>query len=186
MNEKNILSALGSIDDKYIKEMETHKMTKTKKWGISGLVAVASVSLLLGVYTQVGKEEPVKQPEVLFDVQPEVSYDVQPEVLFDLTDRIIVSETAIGGKQMVNIEGVITNVLDNGLTFELDNGMIIIVEDTTKIGTDVTSELAKEMQLVEPTFRAGNSISGYAEDVESEEIIATQIYTNWNWENPIP
>ncbi len=111
----------------------------------------------------------------------------------DLTERIIVEEFSgsfeIGGAASfdvaVNIEGIITEVSKDGLSFKLDNGKWVYITDETLIGQTCTSVEQKESLLIEPTFRVGNSIAGFTEDENAEKIEAYAIYTNWNWENPI-
>ncbi len=111
----------------------------------------------------------------------------------DLTDRIVIEEFSgspefsgsISADVAVNIEGVITEVSKDGLSFKLDNGKWVYITDDTAIGQTCTSVEQKDSLLIEPTFRVGNSIAGFTLDENSEKIEAYAIYTNWNWENPI-
>jgi len=103
----------------------------------------------------------------------------------DLTERIVVDHTAPAASAVVNIEGVITEVGEDGLSFTLDNGMEVVVTDETKLGIDGPTAPPKEEQFFEPTFRVGNLIGGFTEDTSAAPITATVIYTNWNFENPI-
>jgi len=107
------------------------------------------------------------------------------DVAIDLTERIVVDKSAPAAKVMLNIEGVITEVREDGMSFKLDNGMEVVVTDETKLGMDGPTALAKEEQLFEPTLRVGNLIGGYTEDTSADPVIAAVIYTNWNFENPI-
>ena len=107
------------------------------------------------------------------------------DVSVDLTERIVVDNSGPNLKVMVNIDGVITEVGEDGMSFTLDNGMKVVVTDNTKFGIDGPTAPAKEEQFFEPTFRVGNLISGYTEDMNADPVIATAIYTNWNFENPI-
>ena len=106
-------------------------------------------------------------------------------VALDLTERIVVDHSAPAGKAMINIEGIITEVGKDGLSFTLDNGMKVIVLNETRLGMSGPTALPKEEQLFEPTFRVGNLIGGFAEDTSTDPVTATAIYTNWNFENPI-
>lgn len=103
----------------------------------------------------------------------------------DLTERIVVDNSGPAARVMVNIEGVITEVGEDGLSFTLDNGMEVVVTDDTKLGMDGPTAPAKEEQLFEPTFRMGNLIGGFTTDTSSDPVIAAVIYTNWNFEDPI-
>ncbi len=89
------------------------------------------------------------------------------------------------GDVVVNIEGVITEVSDDGNSFLLDSGKWVIVTDETELGITGPNAALRDEQYLEETFRVGNSISGFTEDTTSEELIAYAIYTNWNWESPI-
>jgi len=103
----------------------------------------------------------------------------------DLTDRIVVDPSAPAARAMVNIDGTITEVGEDGLSFTLDNGMEVVVTDETKLGIDGPTAPPKEEQLFEPTFRVGNLIAGYTEDTSAKPATAVAIYTNWNFEDPI-
>lgn len=111
--------------------------------------------------------------------------NINNEGALDLTDRIVVDNAAPAASAMVNIEGVITEVGDDGLSFTLDNGMKVVVTDETELGIDGPTAPPKEEQLFEPTFRVGNLIGGFTEDTSTDPVTAAVIYTNWNFENPI-
>jgi hypothetical protein len=103
----------------------------------------------------------------------------------DLTERIVVDNSGPAKSVMLNIEGTITEVGEDGLSFTLDNGMKVVVTDETKLGIDGPTAPPKEEQLFEPTFRVGNLIGGFAEVTSADPVTAEVIYTNWNFENPI-
>ena len=111
--------------------------------------------------------------------------NINNDISIDLTERIVVVNSGPAAKAMVNIEGVITEVGEDGMSFTLDNGMKVVVTDKTKLGIDGPTAPAKEEQLLEPTFRVGNLISGFTEDTNADPVTAAAIYTNWNFENPI-
>ena len=111
--------------------------------------------------------------------------NINNDISIDLTERIVVVNSGPAAKAMVNIEGVITEVGEDGMSFTLDNGMKVVVTDKTKLGIDGPTAPAKEEQLFEPTFRVGNLISGFTEDTNADPVTAAAIYTNWNFENPI-
>ncbi len=105
--------------------------------------------------------------------------------VFMMTGDTLPTEYAIAADVIVNIEGIITEVGEDGLSFRLDNGQWVTVTDTTEIGAGCVSEEAKSLLFFEPTFRVGNSITGFAENPEDDRITAYAIYNNWNWEDPI-
>jgi hypothetical protein len=111
--------------------------------------------------------------------------NINNDVALDLTERIVVDHSAPGAKAMVNIDGVITEVGEDGLSFTLDNGMEVVVTDETELGIDGPTAPPKEEQFFEPTFRVGNLIGGFTEDTTADPVTAAVIYTNWNFENPI-
>lgn len=111
--------------------------------------------------------------------------NINHDTPIDLTERIVADHSAPAASALVNIEGTITEVGEDGLTFTLDNGMEVVVTDKTKIGIDGPTAPPKEEQLFEPTFRVGNLIGGYTEDTSSNPVQAAAIYTNWNFEHPI-
>ncbi|MEC1305504.1 hypothetical protein [Lysinibacillus capsici] len=111
--------------------------------------------------------------------------NINHETPIDLTERIVADHSAPAASALVNIEGTITEVGEDGLSFTLDNGMEVVVTDKTKIGIDGPTAPPKEEQLFEPTFRVGNLIGGYTEDTSSNPVQAAAIYTNWNFEHPL-
>lgn len=110
---------------------------------------------------------------------------INNDVELDLTERIVVDHSGPAASAVVNIDGVITEVGEDGLSFTLDNGMEVIVTDETELGIDGPTAAPKEEQLFEPTFRVGNLIGGFTEDTSADPVTAAVIYTNWNFENPI-
>ncbi|EKU42913.1 hypothetical protein C518_1860 [Lysinibacillus fusiformis ZB2] len=111
--------------------------------------------------------------------------NINHDTPIDLTERIVADHSAPAASALVNIEGTITEIGEDGLSFTLDNGMEVVVTDKTKIGIDGPTAPPKEEQLFEPTFRVGNLIGGYTEDTSSNPVQAAAIYTNWNFEHPI-
>jgi len=107
------------------------------------------------------------------------------DTTLNLTERIVVDNSAPAASALLNIEGIITEVGEDGLSFTLDNGMEVVVTDETKLGIDGPTAPPKEEQLFEPTFRVGNLIGGFTEDTSADPVTAVVIYTNWNFENPI-
>lgn len=111
--------------------------------------------------------------------------NINNDAAIDLTERIVVDNSAPAASVMLNIEGVITEVGEDGMSFTLDNGMKVVVTDETELGIDGPTAPPKEEQLFEPTFRVGNLIGGFTENTSENPVTAAVIYTNWNFENPI-
>lgn len=103
----------------------------------------------------------------------------------DFTKRIKIDPNAPSACVMVNIEGTIVEVSDDGMSIKLDNGKWVDIDDNTEFGTTLPTSAAIEDQFLEPTFRVGNSIAGFTLDENSHRILAYAIYTNWNWDDPI-
>ncbi len=91
----------------------------------------------------------------------------------------------IQASAVVNIEGVIVSVSEDGKSFLLDTGKTVIITNETEMGITGPNAAPKDEQFFEDTFRVGNSISGFTEDDSSDEIVAYAIYNNWSWEDPI-
>ncbi len=91
----------------------------------------------------------------------------------------------IMGSAVVNIEGVITEVSEDGKSFLLDTGKWVKVTEDTEMGITGPTAAPADEQLFEDTFRVGNSIAGFTEDENADELVAYAIYTNWNWEDPV-
>lgn len=111
--------------------------------------------------------------------------NINSDGALDLTERIVVDQSGPAASAVVNIDGVITEVGEDGLSFTLDNGMQVVVTDETELGIDGPTAAPKEEQLFEPTFRVGNLIAGFTENPSADPVTASVIYTNWNFENPI-
>jgi hypothetical protein len=111
--------------------------------------------------------------------------NINNDVALDLTEIIVVDNSGPPAKVMVNIEGIITEVGEDGLSFTLDNGMEVVVTDETELGIDGPTAPPKAEQFFELTFRVGNLIGGYTEDMSADPVTAAAIFTNWNFENPI-
>lgn len=103
----------------------------------------------------------------------------------DLTERIITDNSGIQACAAVNIEGIITEVGKDGLSFEINNDKWVYINDDTEIGITGPTAAPKNEQFFEPTFRVGNSIAGFSENPHNDKVVAYAIYTNWNWEDPI-
>lgn len=155
------------------KEMNNNKGTvykmKKKTNKAIGLVAACLV-MVLGVIA----------------FMPNASNDVDKPN--DIADNTVIEEPqgTPMGKAVVNIEGKIIEVSDDGKSFKLDNGLWVKITDETELGITGPTAAPKEEQFFEETFRVGNSIAGFTlDEISNDRVTAYAIYTNWNWENPI-
>ncbi len=96
----------------------------------------------------------------------------------------ISAEGVTSASVIVNIEGVITEVSEDGSRLVLDSGQAVLITAETVMGIEGPNAAPKEEQFFESSFRVGNSIAGFTEDA-GDEVIAYAIYTNWNWEDPV-
>lgn len=89
----------------------------------------------------------------------------------------------ITAKAVVNIEGKIIEVSEDGKRFKLDNDLWVIITDDTEMGITGPNAAPPEEQFFEKEFRVGNSISGFTlDDTSNKEVSAYAIYNNWNWD----
>lgn len=148
------------------KKERRYHMTRIHK-GLIG--AAASLLLVVGVMNS-----PIFEGSAL-----------TPTSEINLVERIEVDDSGISACVVVNIEGVITEVSEDGLSFKMENGKWVHITDDTEIG--ITGPMAADPvdQFFEPTFRIGNMVAGFTEDENADIIDAYAIYTNWNWEDPI-
>lgn len=107
----------------------------------------------------------------------------QPTVPNDRQNVATEDRPAPMGKVAVNIEGVITEVSEDGKEFKLDNGQWVVVNSDTELGINSPTAAPKDEQLFEDKFEVGNSIAGFTlDDTSKDKVTAYSIYTNWNWD----
>jgi hypothetical protein len=88
----------------------------------------------------------------------------------------------IMGKVAVNIEGVIEEVTEDGMSFRIGDTWVLVTEETV-LGIFGPTAAPEDEQFMADKFEIGNSIAGFTLDDESlDSITAYAIYTNWNWE----
>lgn len=86
------------------------------------------------------------------------------------------------GKAVVNIEGIITEVSEDGNKIKVNNQWITITKDT-ELGITGPNAAPRDEQFFAEKFEVGNSISGFTlDDISKDEVVAYVIYTNWNWD----
>ena len=85
----------------------------------------------------------------------------------------------ISGKAIVNIDGIIEEVSEDGLSFRVGD-LWVRVDENTMYGIPGPNALPPEEQLVSTTFLVGNAVSGYTEDdLASGSVYALRIYNNF-------
>lgn len=147
-----------------LEQERRYQMNNTKKI-IIGLAACAVLTLSMVGYNM--SEPQIQVAEI------------------DFTERIKVDSNAPAACVAANIEGVIVEISDDGMSIKLDNGKWVKIDDNTEFGTTLPTSAAIEDQLIEPTFRVGNSIAGFTLDENRSKVLAYAIYINWNWDDPI-
>ncbi len=170
MSGRKLYAAISNIDDDLI-ESALHVKKSVPVWRYASLAACFALVAVLAWFT------PFQSPQTAVD----------------LTDRIVVQEFSGAPTPFdppvsdvaVNLEGTITEVGRDGLSFRLDHGPWVQITDDTLIGPVCTSTEQKESLFIEPTLRVGNLISGFTEDATTDPILAYAIYTNWNFEQPV-
>lgn len=82
-------------------------------------------------------------------------------------------------KAMVNIDGIIEEVSEDGLSFRVGD-LWVHVDENTMYGIPGPNAAPADEQLVSKTFLVGNAVSGYTEeDPASGSVYALRIYNNF-------
>ncbi|MCH4891090.1 hypothetical protein EZV73_26165 [Acidaminobacter sp. JC074] len=163
-NYENAINKIQASDDfkyKTLKKLETHGCDNHKNISRVFLSMAACILIALGTLLHTNTKS------------------------MDLRDRIIVDSQAISASVMVNIEGEIIDVSNDGMSFQLSSGKWVYIDHETQIGMTALNDSEKDQQLFEPSFRIGNTITGFTENKDAKIIYAYAIYTNWNWNEPI-
>ena len=89
------------------------------------------------------------------------------------------STPPITAKAMVNIDGIIEEVSEDGLSFRVGD-LWVQVDENTMYGIPGPNAPPADEQLVSKTFLVGNAVSGYTEDDPSSgSVYALRIYNNF-------
>lgn len=94
-------------------------------------------------------------------------------------------DAQVSAKVMVNIEGTITEVAEDGKSFKLDNDQWVEINHDTELGAmdPDTAKDGEKNPYFNDTFEVGNSIAGFTlDDTEGERVTAYAIYSNHNWD----
>ncbi|WP_078380557.1 hypothetical protein [Sutcliffiella halmapala] len=97
-------------------------------------------------------------------------------------EKMEVNDPGITAKQQVNIDGIITEVSEDGKSFKVGELWVTVTEDTV-FGITGPTAPDPEDQLLEKEFKVGNAVSGYTnQDITSGNVIANNIYNNFSVE----
>jgi hypothetical protein len=147
--EEKILSSLQQKQNRNKKE---GFYMKAKKMGLLYGGVAACLLLILGGYALFGSKANVPPKET---VPPTTA------------------------KAIVNIDGIIAEVSEDGLSFRIGS-LWVHVDENTIYGITGPNALPEEEQLVSKTFVVGNAVSGYTEDdTDSGSVYALRIYNNF-------
>lgn len=150
----------------------TYKATPSrKKWTIwTGGIAACAV-LALGIYAfNPGNETAVPTPTPIVDSG---STNQQAGTIADEPPG------QMAGKRVVNFEGVIEEVSEDGLSFRVGE-LWVTVNDATEYGITGPTAPPVSEQLVSDDFKVGNTVAGFtSEDVSSGKVTAERIYNNF-------
>ncbi len=137
------------------KQHKKHKegiAMKTRKLGLIYSGIAACLLLLLGGYALFGSKANIPPQE---------------------------STPPITAKAMVNIDGIIEEVSEDGLSFRVGD-LWVQVDENTMYGIPGPNAPPADEQLVSKTFLVGNAVSGYTEDDPSSgSVYALRIYNNF-------
>jgi len=82
------------------------------------------------------------------------------------------------GKAAVNIEGVITEVSEDGHSFKVGDLWVTVTPETA-MGIDGPTAAEPSEELLQKEFKVGNIVSGFTtEDPSTGKVNATRIYNN--------
>jgi hypothetical protein len=132
---------------------------------VGGLIACAAFAVIAVIGLTILKN----------DAPIEVSENANHDVPIDMTNKNLQDHSTPSAKAVVNIDGIITKVGEDGMSYTLDNGMEVVVTEKTVLGITGPTAAPKEEQFFEPTFRVGNGISGYTEDPTANPVFSSFI-----------
>jgi hypothetical protein len=90
----------------------------------------------------------------------------------------VASKPPIMGKVAVNIDGVITEVSEDGKSFKVGD-LWVTVTDQTRMGSNEPTAAPPSEELLQKEFKVGNIVSGYtSQDVGTGKVTADVIYNN--------
>lgn len=106
---------------------------------------------------------------------------VTADVIYNLIapDKEEAGKLAATGKMAVNIDGIISEVSDDGKSFKV-NGVWVNVTPDTIMGIAEPTAGEQSDELLQKEFKVGNAVSGYTtEDLSTGKVNATRIYNHF-------
>ncbi|WP_154665978.1 DUF5666 domain-containing protein [Paenibacillus pinihumi] len=151
-----------------MKNTTTTSNKSNKKTIIAWSAGLAACAVLtLGIYSSTQSTTP-GLPNVA-DNQPGTVTNQPP----------VTKQPPTTGKQMANIDGVITEVSKDGNSFKVGDLWVTVTKDTEYGITGPTAPKPSD-QLVSKEFKVGNVVSGYtSQDVSTGKVTAERIYNNF-------
>ncbi len=136
---------------------ETFKMEKAKKRTLTGwTVGIAACAVLSVSIFNMSQNTSIATP--------------QPSA--------VVAKPPIMGKVAVNIDGVISEVSEDGKSFKVGD-LWVTVTDKTELGSKEPTAAKPSEELLQKEFKVGNIVSGYtSQDVSTGKVTADVIYNN--------
>jgi hypothetical protein len=164
---KSAMSHLKTSEDfqeatynKWMKHKERMNMELTKKrkatgW-MAGIAACAVLAVGLIALNQNSPASTTSSP-------PETSAVAKPPIM---------------GKVAVNIDGIISEVSEDGKSFKVGDLWVTVTPDT-KLGIDGPTAAEPSEELLQKEFKVGNIVSGFTtDDISTGKVNATKIYNN--------
>lgn len=135
--------------------MEMTKKRKATAW-MSGIAACAVLAVGLIALNQ-------NSPAPTTSTQPESTAVAKPPIM---------------GKVAVNIDGIISEVSEDGKSFKVGD-LWVTVTPETKMGIDGPTAAEPSEELLQKEFKVGNIVSGFTtDDISTGKVNATNIYNN--------
>lgn len=90
----------------------------------------------------------------------------------------VVTKPPIMGKVVVNIDGVISEVSEDGKSFKVGD-LWVTVTNKTELGSKEPTAAEPSEELLQKEFKVGNIVSGYtSQDISTGKVTADVIYNN--------
>ncbi len=175
---KSAMSHLKTSEDfqeatytKLMKHKERMNMELTKKrkatvW-MSGIAACAVLAVgLIALNQNSPASTPSSQSATPSETQSSTSTPTNT------------TKPPIMGKVAVNIDGVISEVSEDGKSFKVGD-LWVTVTPETKMGIDGPTAAEPSEELLQKEFKVGNIVSGFTtDDIGTGKVNATNIYNN--------
>jgi hypothetical protein len=138
-------------------QKESLKMEKAKRKTLTGwTVGIAACAVLSVSLLTMNQQAPATNP----------------------TPSDVATKPPTMGKVAVNIDGVISEVSEDGKSFKVGN-LWVEVTDQTALGSKEPTASKPSEELLQKDFKVGNIVSGYtSQDVNTGKVTADVIYNN--------